>query len=74
MFVSDEALTKDSGFYTVLKTLIEHEYIKECDAVMADKGFTIADKLREIGLKLNSMCTQTYVYTKVLFYLLIFNK
>ena len=44
------------------------------DTVMADKGFTIADKLREIGLKLNSMCTQTYVYTKVLFYLLIFNK
>ena len=29
VFVSDKAITKDSGFYTVLKTLIEHEYIKE---------------------------------------------
>ena len=46
----------------MLKKLIEHEYIKEGDAVMADKGFTIADELREIGLKLNippfSSCNQ----------------
>ncbi|XP_046544950.1 LOW QUALITY PROTEIN: uncharacterized protein LOC124255158 [Haliotis rubra] len=51
--ISDKALTEQSGFYDVLKVLLTHGYIKEGDAVMADKGFTIEDELSELGLELN---------------------
>jgi len=51
--VSDKAITERSGFYDVLKTLKVHGYIKDGDAVMADKGFTIHEELKELGLCLN---------------------
>ena len=51
--ISDKALTNDSGFYDILKTLLEKNYLKPGDAVMADKGFTIDDELKQLGLKLN---------------------
>lgn len=51
--ISDKALSEESGFYDLLKDLIQKEYVKKGDAVMADKGFTIEKELSELGLKLN---------------------
>ena len=50
---SDKALTEQSGFYDLLKILKLHGYVKEGDAIMADKGFTIGDELKKLGLLLN---------------------
>lgn len=51
--ISDKAITEQSGFYDLLKTLKEKGMINDGDAVMADKGFTIEKELKDIGLKLN---------------------
>lgn len=51
--VSDKVLTEQSGFYDLLKTLKSNGYVKDGDAIMADKGFTIEDELKKLGLLLN---------------------
>ena len=51
--ISDKAICEESGFFQLLKDLVEHGYIQRGDCVMADKGFTIANELKEIGLGLN---------------------
>lgn len=51
--ISDKAITEQSGFYEVLNSLILKGYVQEGDAVMADKGFTIKEELKELGLELN---------------------
>jgi len=43
--ISDKLLCEESGFYDMLKSLLENRYILPGDAVMADKGFTIHDEL-----------------------------
>lgn len=39
--ISDKAITEQSGFYDLITQLKQHGYVKEGDAVMVDKGFTI---------------------------------
>lgn len=51
--VSDPALTEQSGFYELIKTMKSHGYIQDKDGIMADKGFTIGDELQKLGLSLN---------------------
>jgi len=51
--ISDNELTRRSGFINVLNNLVEKGYICKNDALMADKGFTIANDLNDIGLTLN---------------------
>lgn len=51
--ISDKSISEESGFYELLKELIQKGYVKKGDAVMADKGFTIEKELTELGLKLN---------------------
>ena len=51
--ISDKAITEQSGFYDLITQLKQHGYVKEGDAVMADKGFTIGGELKELGLSLN---------------------
>jgi len=48
--ISDKAICEESGFFQLLKDLVEHGYIQRGDCVMTDKGFTIAN---ELGLGLN---------------------
>lgn len=51
--ISDKVITEQSGFYDLLASLKNHGYIIEGDAVMADKGFTIENELKKLGLALN---------------------
>ena len=51
--ISDKIITKQSGFYETIKKLKEIGYVVDGDAVMADKGFTIRDELKDVGLSLN---------------------
>ena len=51
--IPDKAITEHSGFYDLITQLKQHGYVKEGDAVMADKGFTIGRELKELGLSLN---------------------
>ena len=51
--ISDKAITEQSGFYDLITQLKQHGYVKEADAVMADKGFTVGGELKELGLSLN---------------------
>ena len=51
--ISDKQIFARSGFLEVLKHKIAVGEIKEGDAVMADKGFDIDDKLKEFKLELN---------------------
>ena len=51
--ISDKQIVTRSGFLEVLKHKIAVGEIKEGDAVMADKGFDIGDKLKELKLELN---------------------
>lgn len=51
--ISDKCITEQSGFYELLKKLKEQGYVVEGDSVMADKGFTIEQELKTMGLKLN---------------------
>ena len=50
--VSDSALTEQSGFYELIKTLKSHGYVQDKDG-MADKGFTIGNELQKLGFSLN---------------------
>ena len=51
--ISDKAIMEQSGFYDLITQIKQHGYVKEGDAVMADKGFTIGNELKELGLSLN---------------------
>jgi hypothetical protein len=51
--ISDNELTRQSGFLDVLKDLLSIEFLNEGDAIMADKGFTIHDDLQKLNLELN---------------------
>lgn len=51
--ISDKAICEQSGFFQLLKDLLDNGYIQPGDAVMADKGFTIQSELEELGLLLN---------------------
>ena len=51
--ISDKVITEQSGFYELLSLLKVQGYVKEGDAVMADKGFTIEKELKQLGLSLN---------------------
>ena len=51
--ISDKVIAKQSGFYETVKQLKEAGYVLDGDAVMADKGFTIHDELKDLGLSLN---------------------
>ena len=51
--ISDKLLCQESGFYDMLKLLLENKFILPGDAVMADKGFTIHGELAKLGLLLN---------------------
>ena len=51
--ISDKVITKQSGFYEIIKQFKEAGYVLDGDAIMADKGFTIHDELKDLGLSLN---------------------
>ncbi|XP_060077043.1 uncharacterized protein LOC132556625 [Ylistrum balloti] len=51
--ISDKAIAEESGFYEVLKDMKKHGYMEDDDSIMADKGFTIDDELKKLGLRLN---------------------
>lgn len=51
--ISDKQICEQSGFYNVLETLKLQGYIKDGDAIMADKGFTIREELSKLNLLLN---------------------
>ena len=44
---------KRSGFIKILKQKLAVDKIKIGDAIMADKGFDMEDKLKQIGFRLN---------------------
>lgn len=51
--ISDKQIFEQSGFYNVLETLKLKGYMKDGDAIMADKGFTIREELSKLNLFLN---------------------
>jgi hypothetical protein len=51
--MSDKAITEASGFYETIEQLKDVGYIQGGDSVMADKGFTIRDELKDLCLTLN---------------------
>jgi hypothetical protein len=51
--MSDKEITEASGFYETIEQLKDVGYIQGGDSVMADKGFTIRDELKDLGLTLN---------------------
>jgi hypothetical protein len=51
--ISDKMICEESGFYAILKDLLNHGYINPGDGIMADKGFTIQEELNKLGLVLN---------------------
>ncbi|XP_062597590.1 uncharacterized protein LOC134259012 isoform X2 [Saccostrea cucullata] len=51
--MSDVVITQKSGFYKLLRQLLEAGYILQGDCIMADKGFTIESDLKSLGLHLN---------------------
>ncbi|XP_060604959.1 uncharacterized protein LOC132757648 [Ruditapes philippinarum] len=51
--ISDKMICEESGFYAILKDLLNHGYINPVDGIMADKGFTIQKELNKLGLVLN---------------------
>ena len=51
--ISDKLITEKSGFFEQLKIFQSLGYIQAGDAIMADKGFTIAPELAKLGLWLN---------------------
>ena len=61
--ISDKVITEQSGFYELLSLLKVQGYVKEGDAVMADKGFTIekgnlvclSKELRSCSLRYRSL-------------------
>lgn len=51
--ISDNDISHQSGFFKILKEMIQEGKILEGDGVMADKGFRLETDLEKIGLKLN---------------------
>lgn len=51
--ISDKQICEQSGFYNVLESLKLEGYVKDGDAIMADKGFTIREELSNLNLVLN---------------------
>ena len=51
--ISDNDICKESGFYDLLQEHINKNKIHINDAIMADKGFTIEQELKSLGLQLN---------------------
>lgn len=51
--ISDKAICQRSGLFDLLQQKIETGELKHGDGIMADKGFTITNELKEIGLCLN---------------------
>ena len=51
--ISDKEIVIRSGFLETLKNKVKVGEILAADAVMADKGFDIGDKLKKINLGLN---------------------
>lgn len=51
--ISDKEITKQSGFYEVLKNKLNEGEILPGDNVMADKGFNIQKEIEDCGLTLN---------------------
>lgn len=51
--ISDKEMTLKSGFYDLLKNLLDTGKLKSGDGIMADKGFTIEKEIGDLGLKLN---------------------
>ena len=51
--ISDKVITCQSGFYNTLKELKKHGFVKDGDAIMADKGLSIEQELKDLGLQLN---------------------
>ncbi|XP_046577230.1 uncharacterized protein LOC124285121 [Haliotis rubra] len=51
--ISDKAITEQSGFYDVIKSMKEIGHINEGDGIMVDKGFSIKNEVEKLGLKLN---------------------
>ena len=51
--ISDKVIAKQSGFYETKKQLKEAGYVLDGDAIMADKGVTIHDERKDLGLSLN---------------------
>jgi hypothetical protein len=64
--ISDNKICAESGFFELLKQLIDSGYIQRGDGIMADKGFTIQKELNELGLLLNipPMASSTTQMTK----------
>ena len=51
--ISDKQLVQRSGILKLMEEKIESGELNRGDAIMADKGFDIADDLEKIGIKLN---------------------
>lgn len=51
--LSDKEIVQKSNFLELMKTLMDHGYLKKGDGVMVDKGFLIEKDLEEIGLRVN---------------------
>ena len=51
--ISDKAITQQSGFYDVIRTMKDEGYVKDGDAIMVDKGFNIDKELNNLGLQIN---------------------
>lgn len=52
--ISDKDLCRRSGFFDLLVEKKANGELQDGDAVMADRGFTIAEELKRIGLELNT--------------------
>ena len=51
--IFDKEICQRGALYDLFRKKIETDYLKNVDAIMAGKGFSIANKLGEIGLRLN---------------------
>ena len=51
--ISDKEICERSGFFALLKRKLEYGELQPGDAVMADRGFSISDRLIEMELELN---------------------
>ena len=51
--ISDKEICKRSGLSSLLRTKLQEGELLPGDSIMADKGFTIDEELRKIGLTLN---------------------
>ena len=51
--ISNKVIREESGFYVILKDLLDIGYINPGDAIMHDKGCTIQEELNNLSLVLN---------------------